>query len=74
MKPRKRKPSSFKELLGKYIEIKGLDIVVYLKDGNMIELNKNRNLVDDEIIMKDKRNSETRIPISTVDSIDLYAM
>ncbi len=71
---RTKKPVPFKDMLSKYIDIKGLDIVVYLKNGSSIELNKNRNLIDDEIIMKDKKNSETRIPISHVDSIDLFAM
>ncbi|MFW6365333.1 MAG: hypothetical protein ACOC2H_02530 [Spirochaetota bacterium] len=74
MKRGRKEPLPFKDMLSKYIDIKGLDIVVYLKNGSSIELNKNRDLVNDEIIMRDKRNSETRIPISHVSSIDLFAM
>ncbi|MBN2435409.1 MAG: hypothetical protein JXK07_09125 [Spirochaetes bacterium] len=74
MKTRQKKPMSFKEMLDKYISIKGLDIVVHLKDGKSIELNKNRDLIEDEIVMFDKKNLETRIAIPDVSSIDLYAM
>ncbi|HRX15399.1 MAG TPA: hypothetical protein P5123_03715 [Spirochaetota bacterium] len=74
MKTRQKKPMGFKEMLDKYISIKGLDIVVHLKDGKSIELNKNRDLIEDEIVMFDKKNLETRIAIPDVSSIDLYAM
>ncbi|HOW81558.1 MAG TPA: hypothetical protein PK573_03260 [Spirochaetota bacterium] len=63
----------FRELLKKYLEIKGLDIVILLADGKEIELNKNRILIDNEIITFDKGNREHRIPLSSVKSVELYA-
>lgn len=69
----KKKTSNFKNILKKYIDIKGLDIVVYLLDGNSIELNKNRMLDHDEIVVKDSHNREQRIPLASVKSIDLFA-
>lgn len=69
----KRKRHSFKSQLKKYLGIKGLDIVVHLMDGKAIELNKNRRLVKDVIIIVDKNNKEHRIPITKIKAVDLYA-
>ena len=70
---RKRKPeSSFADMVKKYINIRGLDIVLYLEDGKEIELHKNRAVSGNDIVIV-TRTSETRIPISTVRSIDLFA-
>ena len=68
----KKKAKSFKTQLKKYLGIKGLDIVVYLRDGKSIELNKNRSLVKDHIVLVDKNNREMRIPISQIVSVDLF--
>jgi len=65
--------NNFKKLLKKYISIKGLDIVVYLEDGKIIELHKNRALVKNEIIVRDKNDREYRIQLSTIRSVELYA-
>ncbi|MFH0976657.1 MAG: hypothetical protein V1874_12815 [Spirochaetota bacterium] len=67
------KKSNFKSLLNKYLDIKGLDIVVLLEDGKEIELYKNRKLIKNEIVYSDKSNKEYRIPIHSIKSIDLYA-
>lgn len=64
---------NFKKLLKKYLSIKGLDIVVYLEDGAIIELNKNRVLVKNEIIIRDKNNRELRIDIASIKSVEMYA-
>jgi hypothetical protein len=68
-----KKQISFKKQLKKYLAIKGLDIVVYLHNGNKIELNKNRLLIKDAIIIFDKNNKEHKIPISQIASVDLFA-
>lgn len=70
---KKAKKNDFKDLLEKYIDIKGLDIIVYLSDGNQIELNKSRKMVKNSIIVIDGNNKEIRIPLSTIRSVDLYA-
>jgi hypothetical protein len=72
MAQKKKNKNSFKRLLEKYLEIKGLDIIIILEDGCQIELYKNRRIVNDEIITADK-NCEKRIPISKIKSVDLYA-
>ncbi len=71
--PRSKKKNDFKQLLDKYLSIKGLDIVVLLSDGKEVELNKNRHLEKNEIVFLDKFNKELRIPLSMVESVELYA-
>ncbi len=63
----------FKKLLKKYLDIKGLDIVLHLNDGKVIELHKNRSLVNNEIIIRDKFNNEMRIHLSSIKTVELYA-
>ncbi|MBN2403061.1 MAG: hypothetical protein JXN64_11765 [Spirochaetes bacterium] len=69
----RKKKSNFKSLLNKYLDIKGLDIVVLLDNGKEVEIYKNRKLVKNEIVYSDKHNKELRIPIGKIKSIDLYA-
>ncbi|HNR87539.1 MAG TPA: hypothetical protein PKM65_04305 [Spirochaetota bacterium] len=69
----KRKKNNFKKLLQKYLKFKGLDIVIYTIDGTVIELNKNRTMIKDEIVVFDKYNREQRIPISLIKAVDLFA-
>lgn len=73
MKESRKKRNNFRETLEKYLDIKGLDIVVLLNDGNEVELYKNRMLIDDVIITVDGSNKEFRIPISNIKSVDMYA-
>lgn len=70
---KKSSKNDFKMLLEKYLDIKGLDIIVYLSDGKTIELNKSRKLVKNNIIITDANNKEIRIPLSRIRSVDLYA-
>lgn len=69
----KKKKNSFKKQLKKYIGIKGLDIIVYLNDGKIIELHKNRSIIKDEIVVYDKNKIVQRIPLAMIKSIDLFA-
>jgi len=68
-----RKNKNFKKILSKYLKIKGLDIILVLENGVEIELYKNRTMINDEIITFDKTHSETRIHISQIKSVDLFA-
>jgi hypothetical protein len=73
MKKTRQKKYNFKNLLEKYLNIKGLDIIVCLRNGDKVELNKNRKLEKDEIVMQDKAHQTIRIPLANVKSIDLFA-
>lgn len=72
MAQKKKHKENFKKILQKYLEIKGLDIIIILDDGNQIELFKNRRLVNNEIVTMDK-SGEKRIPLSKIKSVDMYA-
>ncbi len=67
------KNNTFREMLKKYIDIKGLDIILLMEDGIEIELHKNRKLINDEIIVVDKLIGERRYKLSKIKSVDLYA-
>ena len=73
MKHDKKRGKTFRELLETYLDIKGLDIIILLVDGNEVELYKNRALINNEIVTHDKLNGEKRIPLSKIKSIDMYA-
>ncbi|HOK01266.1 MAG TPA: hypothetical protein PKX79_06365 [Spirochaetota bacterium] len=68
-----KKNNRFRKLLEKYLEIKGLDIVVVLDDGTEIELYKNRQLIDDMIITMDNYQNKQQIPLSRIKSVDMFA-
>jgi len=73
MKESKKEAKTFRDLLEKYLEIKGLDIVVILNDGTEVELYKNREIINDMIIAIDNSNKKQSIPISDVKSVDMFA-
>ncbi len=60
-------------MLAKYLDIKGLDIIIVLEDGNEIELYKNRSLEGDMIVTFDVNNGERKIPLKKVKHVDMYA-
>ena len=73
MKDIKIKSKSFKDLLEKYLEIKGLDIVVVLSSGEEIELYKNREIIDGMIVAIDNFQNKQNIPIAEIKSVDMFA-
>lgn len=73
MAHKKAKKKNFKQLLAKYLDIKGLDIVIVLEDGNEVELYKNRSIVGDMIVTFDVDNGERKIPLKRIKHVDMYA-
>lgn len=69
---KKTKSISFSKQLKKYISIKGLEMVIHLVNGEIIELHNNVRLEKNTIVVKNK-NNELYIPLSDIKSIDLYA-
>jgi len=69
---KKARSNDFIKQLKKYISIKGLEIVIHLVNGEVIELQNNVRLEKNNIIVRNK-NREFHIPISDIKSIDLYA-
>jgi hypothetical protein len=73
MAHKKAKKKNFKQLLAKYLDIKGLDIIIVLEDGIEVELYKNRSIVGDMIVTFDVDNGERKIPLKHIKHVDMYA-
>jgi hypothetical protein len=73
MAHKKAKKKNFKQLLSKYLDIKGLDIIIVLEDGKEVELYKNRSIVGDMIVTFDVDNGERKIPLKRIKHVDMYA-
>lgn len=63
----------FKKVLSRYINYRGIDIVLYLKDGTVIELDKNRRIDGDVVIKNGKEGIVARIELSKIKKADFYA-
>ena len=66
-------PKDFQQQLSRYIPFRGIDIVLYLEDGSILELDKNRQLEGDLILKKNRDSIEKSIPISEVVRAEFYA-
>ncbi|WP_411822814.1 hypothetical protein [Leptospira sp. 'Mane'] len=66
------KADKFKNTLERYIHYRGIDIVLYLKDGKVVELDKNRQMEND-IVIGNLAEGVVRIPIADIRSADFFA-
>ncbi len=64
---------NFKKILSRYVNYRGIDIVLYLKDGTVVELDKNRKLDGDVVIKNGKEGIVARIEISDIRKADFFA-
>ena len=64
---------NFKKILSRYVNYRGIDIVLYLKDGTVIELDKNRKLDGDVVIKNGKEGIVARIELSDIRKADFFA-
>ena len=64
---------NFKKILSRYVNYRGIDIVLYLKNGTVIELDKNRKLDGDVVIKNGKEGIVARIELSDIRKADFFA-
>lgn len=64
--------NKFKETLERYIGYRGIDIVLHLKDGNIVELDKNRKL-DGEFVVGNLEQGQVRINLQEIKKADFFA-
>ncbi len=64
--------SKFKKTLERYIGYRGIDIVLHLKDGKVIELDKNRKM-EGEFVVGNLEEGQVRIAIQEIQKADFYA-
>jgi hypothetical protein len=67
--------NDFKTRLAKYIQFRAIDIVLYLKDGTTIELDKNRTMEGDIVIngQKSTLSAFHQIHVDEIMKADFYA-
>ncbi len=65
--------SQFRKVLTRYISFRGIDIVLHLKDGTVIELDKNRKIEGNFIIRNHKDGKVEKIEISKIKRADFFA-
>ncbi len=63
----------FRKQLAQYIDFRGIDIVLHLKDGTCIELDKNRTLEGDVIIKNGREGTGASVHIEEVVKADFFA-
>lgn len=66
------KAGKFKTTLERYIHYRGIDIVLHLKDGKSVELDKNRQMKDD-VVIGNLAEGIVRIPLAEIQSADFFA-
>ncbi|MCP5500836.1 MAG: hypothetical protein H7A25_13090 [Leptospiraceae bacterium] len=68
-----QKRNTFKKVLSRYVNYRGIDIVLYLKDGSIVELDKNRKIDGDAVIKNEKDGNVFRIEFSTIQKAEFFA-
>lgn len=67
------KSTNFKTVLSRYVNYRGIDIVLYLKDGRIIELDKNRKMDGDSVIKNSRDGTVDKIALSDIKKADFFA-
>ncbi|MDH5654327.1 MAG: hypothetical protein OEZ34_00330 [Spirochaetia bacterium] len=63
----------FKKQLQQYIQFRGIDIILHLKDGSTLELDKNRKMEGDIVIRNNRDGKQSLIHIEEIIKVDFYA-
>ncbi|TGK04193.1 hypothetical protein EHQ53_03325 [Leptospira langatensis] len=69
----KDRAEHFKNTLERYINYRGIDIILTLKDGTVIELDKNRRMDGDVVIKNGDFGIEATIEIAQIQKADFFA-
>lgn len=63
----------FKKQLQQYIDFRGIDIVLHLKDGTYVELDKNRTMEGDVIIKNGREGIAASVRLEEIIKADFFA-
>lgn len=63
----------FRKVLTRYIAFRGIDIVLYLRDGRVIELDKNRRIEGNYVIKNQKNGVIEKIELSKIKKAEFFA-
>ncbi|MCB1174710.1 MAG: hypothetical protein KDK39_14165 [Leptospiraceae bacterium] len=67
------KDLEFKQQLTRFIEFRGIDIMLYLKNGTVLELDKNRQLEGDMVVQRNRDGSENAVHLDDIVKADFFA-
>ncbi len=65
--------SEFRKQLEQYIQFRGIDIVLHLKDGTTLELDKNRKMEGDVVLKNGRDGIQASVRIDDIVKADFYA-
>ena len=69
----KLEKENFEKQLRKFIPLRGIDIILYLKDGSILELDKNRQLEGNYIQKKNRNITENTVAIQDIVRAEFFA-
>jgi len=69
----KLETKAFKKQLQQYIQFRGIDIILHLKDGSTLELDKNRKMEGDIVIRNSRDGRQSQIHIEEIVKVDFFA-
>ena len=69
----KLQDKEFKKQLEQYIAFRGIDIILHLKDGTTIELDKNRRMDGDVVVRNTREGKKETIHMDEIVKADFYA-
>jgi len=69
----KLKDRDFLKQLSRYIQFRGIDIVLHLNDGKTVELDRNRRMDGRMIIYHNRAGAQDLIPLDDVKRAEFFA-
>lgn len=63
----------FLKQLGRYIQFRGIDITLHMRDGSVVELDKNRRMEGRVIICHSRTGAEDFIPVDEIARAEFFA-
>ncbi|MBM9577225.1 hypothetical protein JWG45_08680 [Leptospira sp. 201903070] len=64
--------AKFKSQLERYINYRGIDIVLHLKDGSRVELDRNRKLVGEQIVYFPTKNLTNAVELASISRAEFF--
>ncbi|PJZ52542.1 hypothetical protein [Leptospira adleri] len=64
--------AKFKSQLERYINYRGIDIVLHLKDGSRVELDRNRKLVGEQIVYFPTKNLTSAVELTSISRAEFF--
>lgn len=69
----KLKTNDFRKQLEQYIQFRGIDIILHMKDGSRVELDKNRRMEGDLVVRHDRAGTPVSVHIEEILKVDFFA-